>query len=280
MPSNVIVAARNSGRRSAATRAVGAKEAASISRGVDPSTKRHATARSNDPATFANAIGYLRVSTDDQAESGLGLEAQRASITAAAARLHLSLTRVVIEAGVSGALALTERPALLDAVSALGRGEVLLVAKRDRLGRDVLEVALIEKSIAARGARVVSAAGEGTDNDEPNSLLMRRLMDSFAEYERLVIRARTKAALAAKRARGERIGNLPFGVQLAEDEVHLEPAPVEQRLLARIRALRDQGLTTRQIAADLNAEGHRTRRGTAWRFQYVARNLKRTGTKG
>src|SRR5690242_17976887 len=103
------------------------------------------------------ALAYLRVSTDKQADSGLGLDAQRASVTAAAARLKLAITSVFIDAGVSGALALADRPVLMEAVTALKRGDVLLVAKRDRLGRDVIEVAMIERLIGKRGARVVSA---------------------------------------------------------------------------------------------------------------------------
>lgn len=222
----------------------------------------------------ANAIGYLRVSTDQQADSGLGLDAQRASVTAAAARLDLTLRDVVTEAGISGSVSLADRPVLLQAVSALQRGDVLLVAKRDRLGRDVFEVGMIERLIAKHRARVVSAAGEGSDSNDPSNLLLRHVIDAFAEYERLIIAARTKAALAAKRARGERVGTLPFGSQLAEDGRHLEPAPIEQRLLARMRALHAAGWSYRKIADDLKAHGWTTRRGTAWRFQYVARVLR------
>src|SRR5207344_467275 len=134
-----------------------------------------------------------------QAESGLGLEAQRASVVTAAGRLGLELTRTFVDAGTSGSLTIEDRPVLLDAVAALRRGDVLLVAKRDRLGRDVIAVAMIERLIAKRGARVVSAAGEGTDSDDPSAVLMRRLIDSFAEYERALIAARTRAALAAQR---------------------------------------------------------------------------------
>jgi len=154
------------------------------------------------------AIGYLRVSTDQQAESGLGLKAQEAAIRSAASRLRLDLIRVFIDGGMSGKLAIEHRPVLLEAVGALRRGDMLLVAKRDRLGRDVIAVAMIERLIAKRGARVVSAAGEGTENDDPSAMLMRRLIDSFAEYERLIISARTRAALAAKRKRGERTSPL------------------------------------------------------------------------
>jgi DNA invertase Pin-like site-specific DNA recombinase len=132
------------------------------------------------------------VSTDKQADSGLGLEAQRAAVNTTAGRLGLPLASVLVDAGVSGALSAADRPVLLQAVGALRRGDALLVAKRDRLGRDVIEVALIERMIARRGARVVSAAGEGTDSTDPSGLLMRRLVDSFAEYERQLIGARTK----------------------------------------------------------------------------------------
>ena len=114
-------------------------------------------------AAPAHAIAYIRVSTEQQADSGLGLEAQQASIEATASRLGLELSRTFVDAGTSGSLAIEDRPVLLDAVAALRRGDVLLVAKRDRLGRDVIAVAMIERLIAKRGARVVSAAGEGTD---------------------------------------------------------------------------------------------------------------------
>ncbi len=113
-------------------------------------------------ARVNSAIGYLRCSTDRQADSGLGIEAQRASITATAARLGLPLAAVFTDAGASGSLAIDDRPVLLDAVSVLKRGDVLLVAKRDRIGRDVVEVAMVERLVTKRGARIVSAAGEGT----------------------------------------------------------------------------------------------------------------------
>src|SRR5262245_9545612 len=163
-------------------------------------------------ANKPRAIGYVRVSTEQQAESGLGIDAQAASITAAASRIGIALWRTFTDAGASGGLAIEERPVLLDAVATLRRGDMLLVAKRDRLGRDVIAVAMIERLVAKRGARVVSAAGEGTDSDDPAALLMRRLIDSFAEYERALIAARTRAALGAKRRRGERVsGIIPFG---------------------------------------------------------------------
>src|SRR4051794_29844338 len=93
------------------------------------------------------AFGYLRVSTDQQADSGLGLEAQRGAVLKTAERLDLPLTDVFTDAGLSGALDLEDRPSLFAAVQALKRGDVLIVAKRDRIGRDLIGVATIERAI-------------------------------------------------------------------------------------------------------------------------------------
>jgi DNA invertase Pin-like site-specific DNA recombinase len=163
-------------------------------------------------------VAYVRVSTDQQAESGLGLEAQEAAVRATASRLRLDVGRVFVDGGTSARLGM-ERPVLLEAVAALRRGDVLLVAKPDRLGRDVIRVALIERLVAKRGARIVSAAGEGTGSgDDPSALLMRCLIDSFAEYEAALIATRTRSALAAKRRRGERISRFaPYGFRFAGD---------------------------------------------------------------
>ena len=218
---------------------------------------------------MAHAVGYLRVSTDGQVVSGLGLDAQRAAIDASAARLGLSLSGWYSDAGVSGAASLDARPGLLAALDALKRGDVLVVAKRDRLGRDVLVVAMVERLASRKGARIVSAAGEGTDGDTPSDILMRQMIDAFAQFERAVIGVRTKAALQAKRARGERAGNVPFGY-VADALGKLTASPAEQRVVSLVRDLRGSGYTIRAIADELNAQGYRTRRGTAWRHQYVS----------
>ena len=216
------------------------------------------------------AYGYLRVSTDAQADSGLGLEAQRSAITAAAGRLGLDLGDVFTDAGLSGALELEDRPGLFAAVNALKRGDVLLVAKRDRLGRDVVAVAMLERLTARKGARIISAAGEGTEGTDAASMLQRRILDAFGEYERLIIGQRTKAALKAKRDRGERAGNIPFGYSLNADGRTLDANADEQHVIGLLRELKAAGYTLRQIADELNRQGFTTRRGTAWRHQYVA----------
>ena len=109
---------------------------------------------------------------------------------------------------------------------------------------------------------------------------MRRLIDSFAEYERLLISARTRAALAAKRRRGERVsGIVPFGYRLAADGRTLEADADEAATLEAIRRLRAEGRSLRGVADALNAAGILTRARTPWRFEYV-RNLLRSARSG
>jgi site-specific DNA recombinase len=222
---------------------------------------------------MARAIGYLRVSTGEQAASGLGLEAQRAAVEAAAARLGLELGAVEADEGISGAKELEDRPGLMAAVAAIRRGDVLLVAKRDRLGRDVVAVAMIERLVTRKGARVVSAAGEGTDSDDPSAVLMRRLLDAFSEYERLLIGARTRAALKAKRQRGERAGEVPYGFVAAADG-RLEEEPGEQAVISAVREARSRGLAQRAIVEELAARGFVGRTGRPLALIQVQRILK------
>ena len=156
----------------------------------------------SDGATPMQALIYLRVSTDEQTASGAGLEAQHDAAVTCCERAGWPVAGPYADEGVSGAIGLEGRPALLEAIADLTRGDVLVVAKRDRLGRDPIAVAMIEAAVTRRGARVVSAAGEGTADDEPANVLMRRIVDAFAEYERLLIKSRTRSALRAEASPG------------------------------------------------------------------------------
>src|SRR5207248_2129603 len=120
-------------------------------------------------------------------------------------------------------------------IGRLRRGDLLVVAKRDRFARDAIEAAFIERLIKRKGARLVSVAGEGTesDDDSPTSFLMRRLFDLLAEYESLLIGSRVKSALREKRKRGEFCGGAaPYGYAVVAGRLSfLEP---EGRIVARI----------------------------------------------
>jgi site-specific DNA recombinase len=226
------------------------------------------------------AVIYLRVSTDEQAESGLGLEAQLAACKAMAARMDWEIV-VVLEDAMSGGLPLEKRTILMDALAELGKGDVLLVAKRDRLSRgDMMTTAMIEAAVQRAGARVVSAAGEGTESDDPASVLMRRIIDAFGEYERLLIKARTRAALKAKKARGERYGQVPYGHRLAGDGTRLEPDPAEAAAVALILELRAARMTLRAIAGELDRRAVPTKSGRPWRHSTVHDVLRRIAADG
>lgn len=206
------------------------------------------------------AVAYARVSTDAQVASGLGLEAQEAATRELAGRLGVELAASFRDEGLSGTTPLDRRPGLLDAIASLGKGDVLLVARRDRLGRDVVAVALIEREVARRGARVASAAGEGSELEGPTGKLVRTILDAVAAFELAAIALRTRAALRAKRARGERAGNVPFGFRAGEGG-RLEPDPREVAARARIAELRAGGASLREVAAKLEEEGVRGRTG-------------------
>lgn len=217
-----------------------------------------------------SAVAYLRASTDDQK---LGPEAQRAAIETWAVREGVSIVAWHVDHGVSGAKPVEARPALLSAIGSLRehRAGLLVVAKRDRIARDVVIAATVERVAADAGAAVVSAAGEG-NGTSPADQFMRTVIDGAAAYERGLIRARTKAALAAKTARGECVGQVPYGFAREGDE--LVAVPNEQTTIARARELAG-GLSLRAIAARLAAEGRMSRRGRPFVAAQVARMLAR-----
>lgn len=216
------------------------------------------------------AVAYLRVSTEEQT---LGPEAQRAAIERWAASRGVTVL-AWHEDRISGATAVEGRAALLAALASLrehGAG-LLVAAKRDRIARDVVVAATVERLTQDAGARVVTADGVSVE-DTPEGSLMRGLLDLFAQYERSVIRARTTAALAAKRARGERVSRrAPIGFRF--DGTRLVADTAEGAILARVRELRSRGLSLARVAAILNAEGVNLR-GGRFHVTTLARALTR-----
>lgn len=218
------------------------------------------------------AIAYIRVSKDEQK---LGPEAQRAQIEAWAAREGVQVAAWHVDAGVCSVTAIDERPALVAALASLrehGAG-VLVVAKRDRIARDPVLTAGVERAAAAAGAVVQSSAGEG-NGSTPADEFMRGVIDSASRYERALIRARTTAALAVIRARGQKTGgSVPYGYTLAADGRTLVAVEHEQATIARARALAVEGRSQRAVAAQLAAEGHVSRKGVAFFAAQVGRML-------
>jgi len=226
----------------------------------------HAQAQPN-----TNAVAYIRVSTDEQ---HLGPEAQRAAIEAWADRQGVQVVAWHVDHGVSGAAPLDKRPGLAAALDDLQAGADLVVAKRDRLARDTLAAAMLERLVERAGARIVAADGVG-NGDGPEARLMRRMVDAFAEYEREIIRARTRSAMAAKARRGERVGGVPVGYRVSADGVTLERDPAEFRIVAAVLQARRAGMTLRAISDELTAAGYTTRKGGKISHTQVRRILQR-----
>src|ERR1035441_2739419 len=176
------------------------------------------------------AVAYIRVSKDDQK---LGPEAQRAAVEAWAAREGVSVVAWHADQGVCSVTPIEGRPALVAALASLrehGAG-ILVMAKRDRISRDVVLTAMVERAARSSGATVMSAAGEG-NGTAPADQFMRTVIDGAAQYERALIRARTTAALAVIRARGQKTGgSVPYGYRLDADGRTLVAVEAEQMVM-------------------------------------------------
>ena len=186
-------------------------------------------------------MGCLRCSTEEQALSGLDLQAQEAAIREECARRGLTLVAVYADEGVSGTVPPDRRPGLAAAIAALDNGEasILMVAKVDRLGRSFADLALLTP-LAERAGWGIVALNSPLDSTTLSGKLMAGLMALFAQLERDLISERTVAALAVKRAAGVQLG---------------KPTSVPLEVRCRLSELRDEGLTWREISERMNAAG-------------------------
>lgn len=215
------------------------------------------------------AIGYVRVSTEDQAEHGVSLDAQRAKIAAYCTANDLDLAEIFEDAGISGKRADT-RPGLQSALESCRRNATaLVVVKLDRLARNTVDALSIADTLDRRGVALHSIA-EKIDTQSATGRFFFTLLASLAEMERRQIGERTAMAMRHKRARREYIGgDVPFGYKLDGGQVVEDPA--EMAAVRLTLDLRAAGLSWRRIAAELNARGIRTKRGGAWQAIQVQR---------
>jgi DNA invertase Pin-like site-specific DNA recombinase len=207
-------------------------------------------------------IGYARVSTDEQAASGLGLDAQEAAIRAETERRGWELVEVITDAGISGGRAPADRPGFAQVLQAMAadRADGVIVAKLDRLTRSLTDfAALLERS--ARDDWAVVALDVDVDTTSATGRLVAHVMGAVSEWERGVIGERTKAALESKRAQGHRLGR----------PVTLPPA-VRQR----IERERAAGLSLARIGRGLDADRVPTAQGGARWYPATVRAVLRS----
>jgi DNA invertase Pin-like site-specific DNA recombinase len=225
-----------------------------------PPPERRRTVRTQRADAAGQVVGYLRVSTQEQANSGLGLDAQRTAIEAAATARGWVIAAWLVDEGVSGSVAPADRPAMREALTLLDSGEAgaLVVAKLDRCSRDTHDFTGLLRKAKGEGWAFV-ALDLGVDTSTPVGRMVAEIMVAVGQWERDVIRQRTKDALAAKKAAGARLGR---------------PIQTDSAVRQRIRDLRHSGLSLQAIADTLNAEGIQTVTGCAWTWHNVRRTVE------
>jgi site-specific DNA recombinase len=219
------------------------------------------------------AIAYVRVSTDKQADRGVSLEAQAEKVRAMAVVQGAELVDIIVDGGQSAKS--LERPGMARLLALVDAGAVdtVIVAKLDRLTRSVKDLSGLLERFQRRGVALVSVA-ESLDTASAAGRLVLNILTAVSQWEREAIGERTRDAMNHKRANGERVGTVPFGWRLAPDGVHLQENPPEQEIVSMARELYGVGYMLCEVTEELNRQGLRTRRGTPWRYQYVARVLK------
>jgi site-specific DNA recombinase len=219
------------------------------------------------------AVGYIRVSTEEQSREGVSMEMQAAKIRAYCDLNDLELIGIVEDAGISGK-SIKARPGIQTVLNMVTARKVdaVIVYKLDRLSRNTVEtlnmVSLIDKSDVA-----LHSITEKLDTQSAICRFVVRTLASLAEMERDLISERTTAALQCKKANGEKTGGFdPYGYRSVEGKLVADIT--EQQVLNRIKALRAAGESTRAIARKLHEEGLTTRKGTQFSQSQIMRILK------
>jgi DNA invertase Pin-like site-specific DNA recombinase len=220
-----------------------------------------------------NYVTYLRVSSKHQVQ-GDGFDRQRETIQKRMEATYPDAVHMAefTEDGVSGTTDLINRPALTRLCQyAMERGGItmIVVEKSDRLARDLVVSELLLRQFSEMGITVIEAEG-GTNltagnGDNPTAKLIRQILAAVSEFEKSSIVLKLRSARNRTRARTGRCeGRKPYGAIKGEEET-----------VERIRQYRSSGMTTREIAAALNADSVRTRSGGEWRHSVVASVLNR-----
>ncbi len=211
------------------------------------------------------AAVYMRVSTEDQANEGYGLDVQIQQCSAYAAAFGLTVVNTYSDDGISGTKPASKRPALLQAIqdAQSGQYDVLIFAAIDRLARKASLLLNLWDVFEDAGVAIV-AVKERVDTSTPVGRLMRTMLAAVAEFDRDNIVGRTTAGRNERgRKDGERGGRVPMGYIRTDDSgiaVDLDRAEIVRRMFA----MRRQGETLIAIAEQLNSEGITTMRGKQW----------------
>ena len=219
------------------------------------------------------AIGYIRVSTEQQANEGVSLDAQRAKIEAWCTHNGYELAQVYVDAGISGK-SMDKRPGLQDALKSLKKGMALVSYSLSRLARSTKDAISIGETVAKRKADMVSLS-EQIDTTTAAGRMMFQMLAVLAEFERNLTAERTTSALQHKKATGQKYTNItPYGFEAIEGR--LVQVQQEAEIVAEIQAARSSGSTLQAIANNLNGRGIPTKTGKTWAPATIHLLLKRS----
>ena len=222
------------------------------------------------------AVGYLRVSTEEQASEGVSLDVQRSRIPAYIAAKDLGPYELIEDAGYSGKD--LKRPGIQRLLSMTARGEVsaVVVLKIDRLSRRVRDILNTVEPWNEQGVALHSVS-ESIDTGGAAGTMFFNLLAVFAQFERDRTAERTREALARKRECGERIGTVPYGWRLkSHDASALEEYPAEQAAIREMQRLRHQGLSLREIGKHLDTSEIPAKNGGRWGPKVIRDILSRS----
>ena len=222
-------------------------------------------------AQTMKATGYIRVSTEDQAREGVSLEAQEAKIRAWADLNGYTDLEIFTDAGISGS-SMDKREGLQAALKGVGKDDALVVYSLSRLARSTKDTLEIADMLMERNADLVSLS-EKIDTTTAAGKMVFRMLAVLNEFERDQIAERTKTAMAHKKAKGERVGSIPYGYYLADDGKGLIPNPDEQAVISYIRECDKSGMGYNAIARALTEKGKKTRTGKDFQATQVMRIL-------
>jgi DNA invertase Pin-like site-specific DNA recombinase len=220
---------------------------------------------------MTKAIGYIRVSTQEQATQGYSLDAQTAKLKAYADLYDIELIEIVVDAGVSAKT--LKREGLTKVLTTLENGgaDAVLIFKLDRLTRSVKDWnILIEKYFTHKALLSVS---DQIDTRTAAGRLCLNVLMSVAQWERETIGERTSTALQYKKSQGGHCGAFPYGYETVEKE--LTAISDEYAAIALMREMRAQGAKLQAIADELNLQGIATKRGGTWHPTTIKKIMER-----
>ena len=219
---------------------------------------------------------YLRVSTENQTgEDRYGMESQRQAIKEYCRAQGIDIIAWYEDPGISGST--LDRPGLQQLLSDASQGEFqqVIVAKMDRVARDLYASLFIEKQLLIHDIPIISVSEPLNGNDDPAVVLFRQMVSAFAQFEKGMITARLSGGRKEKaRSGGYAGGGVSLGYQAKRGQKVIELDPAKVDTVKRIFELRD-GRTLQEIADQLNEEGHRTAQGSEFRPTQVMRVLKK-----